>query len=120
MKYQGFLGTDCSQINLGEPAAVGVYLPYTDSYKEECWADLGNGLELLQEKGITYRLVSEQQLVADWDGLDYLIVSEKSITPLGKRKLLGFCAAGGTIVTICGEPVNVPHETSLSSWLSIF
>ncbi len=118
MEYQGFLGTDCSQINLGEPAAVGVYLPYTDSYNEECWSDLGEGLELLKEKGITYRLVSEQQLVADWDGLDYLIVSEKSITPLGKRKLLGFCAAGGTIVTICGESVNAPYETSLSIWLS--
>jgi hypothetical protein len=118
MDYQGFLGREVPKVDFGKAAAVGVYLPYSESYGEEFWEEIHQALETLGNEQIVYRLVSEEQLVGDWDGLDYLIVSEQSVTPMSKRKFHGFCAAAGTIVTIRGRPIGVPYETSLKDWLS--
>lgn len=56
-----------------------------------------------------YRVISEPFLVAEWEGLNELYVSSRSITPGALRKLLGFNAAGGLVVTY-GEPLNLPLE----------
>ncbi len=52
----------------------------------------------LNSKNIPYKIISENRLTIEWDGLDYLIYSSKGITAQGKRKLNGFIAAGGTVI----------------------
>jgi len=56
-----------------------------------------------------YRVISEPFLVAEWEGLNELYVSSSSITPGSLRKLLGFNAAGGLVIT-AGKPLNLPLE----------
>jgi hypothetical protein len=45
-----------------------------------------------------FRLIPESQLTEQWQGVETLIVFPDKITPQGKRKILGFCAAGGTVL----------------------
>lgn len=47
-----------------------------------------------------HRLIPESYLMAEWDGLDTLIVAKNSLTPQLQRKLQGFEAAGGTVLFI--------------------
>ncbi|MFN4174872.1 MAG: hypothetical protein ACK4HV_07215 [Parachlamydiaceae bacterium] len=56
-----------------------------------------------------YKVISEPYLVAEWAGLNELYVSSASITPGAYRKLLGFNAAGGLVIT-AGSPLNLPLE----------
>jgi hypothetical protein len=43
-----------------------------------------------------FRVVTEEFLTVEWDGLDHIVVDESTLTPSGIRKLQGFRAAGGT------------------------
>jgi hypothetical protein len=62
-----------------------------------------------------YRLVHEETLIGEWDGLDFILASNHHLSREGKRKLLGFCAAGGTIVSL-DAPLGVPNEVPLLQW----
>ncbi len=59
--------------------------------------------------GIDYRIIPETYLTTEWHGLDYLIVDPDSLSSQGFRKLQGFCAAGGTIVSL-GKIMGLPYE----------
>lgn len=54
--------------------------------------------ERLEQEKISYRLVSEETLTGDWDGLDELFVLKGDLSPLAKRKLAAFEAAGGVVI----------------------
>ncbi len=76
------------------PALVGLCLPSAVA----CYnLELDAALAHLQQSGKPYRVVAEEYLTAEWDGLDELIVIASSINPLLQRKLQGFSAAGGTV-----------------------
>lgn len=47
----------------------------------------------------SFRPVYEPLLTEQWDGLDELYVFSEGISSQGKRKLMGFSAAGGTVMT---------------------
>jgi hypothetical protein len=59
--------------------------------------ELDAALAHLQQSGKPYRVVAEEYLTAEWDGLDELLVIASSMNPLLQRKLQGFSAAGGTV-----------------------
>ena len=44
-----------------------------------------------------YRIIPELRLNEMWQGLDELIVIEEAVSPLGRRQIQGFLAAGGKI-----------------------
>lgn len=92
-----------------EQEAVGVCLPCYDVIEPQYYLGLENVLKHLLKKQIPFRIIPEAFLIHEWDGLDYLIVEPAALSPQGKRKLQGFCAAGGTVVTL-GDPLGVPHE----------
>lgn len=46
------------------------------------------------------RLIPESALVYSWDRLERLYYDPAAISQVGKRKLQGFCAAGGTIIPL--------------------
>lgn len=74
-----------------------------------------SALEHIADMQISYRIISESVLTAEWDGLDHMLVMPDSISAQGIRKLRGFCAAGGTVISL-SEPIGLPHEISFSSW----
>lgn len=61
---------------------------------------------------IPFRLISEEHLITEWDGLDYLLICS-TLNPSLKRKLLGFIAAGGTVLYF-ENPLGLPLERKFS------
>jgi hypothetical protein len=68
-------------------------------------------LELKQHK-IVFKIIPEFMMTASWDGLDYMIYMNKSLSPQGKRMLQGFVAAGGICVYV-DESLGLEEEKSL-------
>lgn len=83
---------------LQEAASLGICLPYDDSIDEELLKNLDALVADLNCKGIPFRIAPEEKLMEEWDGLDKLVVFSNTLSPRGKRKLLGFSAAGGEVI----------------------
>lgn len=69
----------------------------------------------VMQRKIPFRVIPEDALTAEWDGLDYILVMSYSISQQGIRKLRGFCAAGGTVIYL-GESIGLPQEVSFIEW----
>ncbi len=77
---------------------LALCLPSPDAMLKETDAQqIAHVMETLS-KG-SFRIVSEAFLPSEWHGLDYLIVAGSSVSSEMFRRLQGFCAAGGTVVT---------------------
>lgn len=79
-------------------SSLGICLP-TDPYINASTLEKMDGLiQQLQETGVEFRVIPELKLTEEWNELDHLIVIPEAISAQGKRKLLGFSAAGGVIL----------------------
>jgi len=67
----------------------------------------------LEANKLFYKVIPEEDLITEWDGLDAIIFDPQSLTAQGKRKLQGFCAAGGQAITT-GELIGLPEEIKFS------
>ncbi len=109
----GFYSRKLMPIESSEMSAVGICLP-AEHYHAGDYEKLELIIQRLTESRISYRIVSEANLITEWDGLDYLLVVR--VTPQGRRKLQGFCAAGGCIV-YTGNSFDMPNEVSFNEWI---
>jgi hypothetical protein len=78
---------------------LGVLLPTDACFSASIRKSLDEIIHDLKGKNEPFRIVPEEKLTEQWDGLDKLIVISEGLSPQGKRKLLGFAAAGGEITT---------------------
>lgn len=78
---------------------VGVCFPQ-DSYCSQ--AVLGRLNSLFASLKAPYRIVYESTLSEEWEGIDSLYIVPDAMSVQGKRKLMGFCAAGGIVIDIDG------------------
>ncbi|HEY2810351.1 MAG TPA: hypothetical protein VGJ00_03055 [Rhabdochlamydiaceae bacterium] len=70
----------------------------SDAYcTQEILSTLDLCMQTLTAEHIPFRIIFEDKLTEEWDGLDKLIAISEGLSPQGKRKLQGFCAAGGEI-----------------------
>lgn len=111
--YSGKLRASLSQEQI---PSVGVCIPPMHFYQSKYYQGLELAFLVLQQQGIPFKLIAESHLTAEWDGLDYLLYVPEGLTPQGKRKLQGFCAAGGTAVSV-GQLMGLPQELSFDEWL---
>jgi hypothetical protein len=93
---------------------IGLCLPigmqdHLDAIEKAC-------AQLLNDS-IAFKIIPENNLTAQWDGLEMIIFDPTVLTPQGKRMLQGFCAAGGTAVSI-GAPIGLSNEITFQSDLS--
>ncbi|MBA2728676.1 MAG: hypothetical protein H0U49_10950 [Parachlamydiaceae bacterium] len=100
-------------LKLSHPnSSIAVCMPSILEHK-----DIQNELEKLlvnlNSHDIPYRLISEDKLTVEWDQLDYLMVISKAVTSTAMRMLLGFCAAGGTVLHL-GSPLGLEGELPFS------
>jgi len=109
IKGQTYIGYHPPSWNSGIEPVSALCLPF----EEPCLQLLEETIDLLVEKKIPFRTTSEEHLITEWDSLDFLVVPAKRISHDLKRKLLGFCAAGGTVVNTSGPPLGLPQEISL-------
>ena len=86
------------QMVVGDRPAVAICMPSDPYCDRRVLEQLDNLFLALQQQGIAYRLICEEKLTEEWDGLDQLIVITDAVSPQGKRRLQGFCAAGGEVL----------------------
>jgi hypothetical protein len=111
---QGWLGSSAQRTqerNITEPT-IGVLLPEDARIDALVVQEFDSLLFDLMEKRAAFRIVSEEKLTEQWDGLDKLIVFSRALGAQGKRKLLGFIAAEGRVATI-GDRIGLPEEELL-------
>lgn len=98
-----------------ERAKIGLCMPKMLSCVPSLISKLSRALQFLVVKNTQFRVISEVELASEWDGLDYLIVDADKVDFQFKRKLQGFCAAGGTVVTV-GKDLSLPQEVSFEDF----
>ncbi len=77
------------------PSTIGICLP---PLGVSCDAQYLQVLENLQKHGRSFRLLSEESLLQNLEGLDQILYSSRYMTQEGLRKLQGFAAAGGELL----------------------
>jgi hypothetical protein len=97
-----------------EKPKVGVCLPNYPVLLSCKYADFHQAMKTLYEKGVAFRVISEFELTGEWEGLDYLVVDTNGIQKTLKRKLCGFCAAGGTVVSV-GPLLRLSQEVNFET-----
>lgn len=95
---------------------VGLCLPIAEDKSH--YENLSRAAEALNVRKIPFRTIPESQLTQEWDGLDVLFVLPESVSVEGKRKLMGFCAAGGQVVSM-GNDLGLPEEISFQKWSTL-
>jgi hypothetical protein len=90
------------------PPTLGIYLPNDLMIDSSILAQLDQ--LFLKIAPTPLRIIPEEKLTEQWDGLDRLLVPGKAVSAQGKRKLLGFIAAGGSVATF-GKPLGLPEES---------
>lgn len=98
--------------------SVGISIPSLEMCKSIDFKVTQEAINKLLQSKIAFRIISEVKLTTEWDGLDYLLVDSKHVTHQEKRKLQGFCAAGGTIVTL-GDKIGLAFELTFSEWITL-
>lgn len=113
---QGYSGNSVVDLPVNPTVSVGICIPPMHFYHLRHYQGLEEGIVALQKKSISFKLIAECHLTSQWDGLDYLLYSPAGLSIQGKRKLQGFCAAGGTVVST-GPLLGLPYEIGLSDWM---
>lgn len=101
--------------HLDNKASLGICLPEISKADETDNQTLNEILLLLIDNNYCFRILPEANLTAEWDGLDTLIVTGRNMTTFGVRKLQGFSAAGGEIISV-NEIPNLPYQINYADW----
>lgn len=94
---------------------IGICLPPSSFVACQATHGLVDVFNFLANNHIRYRVIPEDNLITEWDGLDSLIVCSNFLGPQGFRKLQGFCAAGGQVVLV-GKELGLPEEITFKEW----
>lgn len=106
-------------LSLERREKMAICLPDLKEAKPSLCQRLSLAVNTLNQQQIPFRLIFENTMTHEWDELDLLFVLPACLSGEGKRKLMGFCAAGGQIVSL-GEHLGLPEEISFQEWSSKF
>jgi len=104
-------------LSLEKQEKIAVCLPDLKEATPSLCKLLSVAVNTLNQRQIPFRLIFENTMTHEWDELDMLFVLPTGLSPEGKRKLMGFCAAGGQIISL-GEHLGTPEEISFQAWSS--
>ncbi len=107
---------DPSNLSAPQEIKVGICLPSMLMCRPSQFTGLEEAFVKLLEEGIPFRIIAENHLITEWDGLDYLIYTPAGLSIQGKRKLQGFCAAGGTVVSVA-QPLGLAYEETFAAFM---
>lgn len=86
--------------DLQQDSPIGIVLPeisHVTKKGQNLWEKVSQ--EMVKRK-IAFRILSETFIINKWEGLDFLLVDPQTLSPSGPRKLQGFSAAGGEVITL--------------------
>ncbi len=95
----GYLSPAILSVPTQEPILWGVCLPAPELVSASKLSGLRKAITSLQEQKIPFRFVPEAFIHAHWHGLDTLVADDATLSREGRRKLQGFQAAGGEILS---------------------
>lgn len=98
-------------LNLDPTAPLAICLPEDHCLTLENLSLFEEVLLRLKNADFRFRIIPESILTEEWTEVDALVVLEPALSLQGKRKLQGFCAAGGE-VWVVGQPLGLPKEVS--------
>jgi hypothetical protein len=78
----------------------GVLLPSDASMNRVSYEYLKNFMEILSQKGVSYRMIAEKIFNECWNDIDEVHYEENAIHPMTLRMVKGFVASGGVALTI--------------------
>lgn len=111
----GYLGTVSLPQKTPSRPSTGICLPEIKKDHLQRKESLQGVVSTLEKASVPFCFIPESWLTTEWDGLDTLFISSIGLNVQTRRKLLGFCAAGGTVVTI-GQNLQLPNEISFVEW----
>lgn len=83
-----------------QTSELAICLPHDDYLTDEQLDRLDQVMAELQSQGAAYRIISESRLAQEWDGIEKLLILPEAVSPMGRRLLQGFEAAGGEILSV--------------------
>lgn len=94
---RGWISQNKMEITLSDAFHTALCLPPVFSSNE---GKVRKTFYRLQDEGVQFKAVSEEQLALEWCGLETIYVDPQVVSPIGKRHLQGFLAAGGHIIEV--------------------
>ena len=104
----GWIGRSSPYFSTVSELSLAVCLPSEEFFSPKVTKSLTGLFEELKKLQVPYRIIPESLLTEGWNGIDNIIVISESVSLQGKRRLQGFCAAGGKVVCI-GERLDLAN-----------
>ena len=82
---------------------IALLLPLDSHLDDATLRQIDLAMKELRESGKDFRIISEAKLTEEWDEVETLIIFPHAVSTQGKRKLMGFVAAGGVVLEINAE-----------------
>lgn len=108
--------SDHSQ-NVSLPSRVPISLVLPAQPIPEIESRFNDIIERLEQRNLPFRVLPEQWITTAWDGIDYFMTFPSALTSQGMRKLLGFCAAGGSVISLEQTSIFFPNQLSFDDLL---
>jgi hypothetical protein len=112
----GLFGCVFQELSALPEPLIGLCIPSQDYQTKPDENILEQAVIAIQQKGHSVRLIAENHLTTQWHGLNEIIYDPDNLSFQGKRKLQGFCAAGGTVIS-ASKKNGFQQEFSLNEWL---
>lgn len=107
-RFEHFI-LDLQEIPLVKDSLTAVCFPQEAECSQEILEKLDELFDCLEKP---LRVIPELFLTESWDEVEYLFVLSDALSQSGKRKLIGFCAAGGTVITL-GKKIGLSQEIGI-------
>lgn len=97
VNYYGFIGNKPLNRKEVPLPKLGLVLPEQPLVDFSALERLDKTFQQLDQANLAYRIIFEEEIHFQWDGLDYLVADSALLSKEGIRKIQGFLATGGAV-----------------------
>ncbi len=114
--FSGYIGDEPPKDFPFINPSVALCLPGDEALDSNGLEELERVFATLYQMKVPYRIIPEALLTEEWDELESIISLSSMLSGQGRRKLQGFCAAGGEVVSY-GHLMGFAEEVSFEDYL---
>ncbi|GAB4185037.1 MAG: hypothetical protein Tsb0015_01650 [Simkaniaceae bacterium] len=112
----GYLGNQYAEGLKSLETTLAVCLPIDSKCSQAAYEQLDGIFSDMQKNNIPYRVIPEFLLTEQWENLDQLVVCSAFLSEQGMRKMQGFEAAGGRIISY-GPKLGLAEEMTWEEFI---
>lgn len=109
LQERGMISREIKNDRINERPKLALCLPSGPLYHPSMTEPLNHAVTILQKHNLPFRVIPEGEFTMEWNELDELIVDTQFVTTPFRRKLQGFCAAGGKVIFL-GKSLGLADE----------